>query len=151
LEGEFSTSLNQLNCIPSAQQTAKICEMAVRHDGLMLEDVPKSRMTRNLCKIAVEQNGWALEFVPERFKTKEICEIAVRSTVPSLRKTAPLGAFHFVPEDLEDAIADIMPMPEPIWEMDLLDKMADDLVRMSSCEHGGPDAPSAVLGSATSR
>ena len=111
--------------------------------------MPKSKMTLRLCKLAVEQSGWALEFVPDRFKTKNLCEIAIRSTVPSLRKRAPFGAFHFVPEDLEDAIADIMPMPEPIWEMDLLDKMADDLLRMPPCEHGGPDAPSASLGSAT--
>jgi hypothetical protein len=149
LEADSSSIESQLRSIQSARRTKEICELAVRHDGLMLEAVPKSKMTLRLCKLAVEQSGWALEFVPDRFKTKNLCEIAIRSTVPSLRKRAPFGAFHFVPKDLEDAIADLMPMPEPIWEMDLLDKMANDLVRMSSCEHGGPDAPSAALGSAT--
>lgn len=76
----------------AADRTDVHCLVAVRRDGMALENVPEGMRTPELCMAAVRQNSAALRFVPDRLKTPELCLEAVRRKGMALR---------FVPEALK--------------------------------------------------
>ena len=47
------------------KQTPKICELAVKQDGCVLQFVIKQ--TSKICELAVKQNGDALRYVEDKF------------------------------------------------------------------------------------
>jgi hypothetical protein len=97
-------------------KTDKLCNIAVKLDGMALEYVPDELKTVILCKIAMTKTGMALQYVPDELKTPELCEIAVKNNgmalqyVPNELKTITLCkyavdrcamAIKYVPDEMK--------------------------------------------------
>ena len=58
-------------------KTKKICEAAIRRNGLQIMDVPEEHVSEELDILAVRQNGYALQNMPKSRRTVEACIEAI--------------------------------------------------------------------------
>jgi hypothetical protein len=70
--------LNNLKYIPEKYLTQELCELAVKQDGLTLNDIPEYLKTPEIYELAVQQNGLSITYIPKELRTKELCELAVK-------------------------------------------------------------------------
>lgn len=77
-----------LALVPAPMRTARVCEAAVRRDGMALAWVPDRQRTAQICSIALLQNPMAILFAPNA--TAEMFEDAVKRNGMALRY-APAG------------------------------------------------------------
>jgi len=84
-----------LKNVPPRLRDKSICLVAVRQNGLMLQDVPDDTLIdREICLVAVRQNGFALQFVLDNVEDyKAICLAAV---------TQNGYALMYVPDNLKN-------------------------------------------------
>jgi hypothetical protein len=128
-----------LGNIPQKLRTSDICRIAVAECGWALEFVPDALRTGELCKIAVTQDGRALEHVPLDFHSEEMYRIAVTKTgialqyVPLAHRSEDLCrlafsqnglALEYVPKSLHLDLQPVIKIPQPTWDLSLLDKLA---------------------------
>jgi len=64
-------------------KTKRICEAALRKNGVALEYIDESLQTRELCLLAVSNNGLALKFA--LYKDREICITAIRNNPKAIK------------------------------------------------------------------
>lgn len=64
---------------PEEYINRELCLLAMKRNGLGLNEVPKRFMDYEICLEAVKQNGAALNDVPDRFLTKELCVLAMEN------------------------------------------------------------------------
>jgi hypothetical protein len=99
--------------VPEKFRTEDICKVAVAQNGEALSYVPKSLRNAGTCRIAVAQNGRALEYVPAELRTNEMCRIAV----------AQIGwASKYVPDALCSEMQQFAKVPQPRWDLAILDQ-----------------------------
>ena len=80
---------NTLQYIPNDLRTFTICEAAVKKNARAFHYVLADKMTFQeylvICNIAVKHNGTILQFVPKDFRTYEICKSAVKEEPLALK------------------------------------------------------------------
>lgn len=59
------------------EQTAELCEIAVKQNGMAIKDVQEELLTYELYKIAVQNTGLALKYIKDQ--TQELCQLAVEN------------------------------------------------------------------------
>ena len=104
-----------LRFVPPSLCTKEMCDIAITQNGLSLEFVPPKFQSEELYKTAVAQNGWALRYVPEKLRTEEICSIAVKQDGEVLT---------WVPKSLRDQMKALIPIPQPVWDLSLLEEFS---------------------------
>jgi len=57
---------------------SEFCNLAIKHNGMLLEFVKVSNKNQSLYEIALRQSGWALQFVEVADKNQSLYEIALR-------------------------------------------------------------------------
>ena len=83
--------LNDIKYIPEKYLTLKLCELAVKQNGMALQYVPEHLKTKELYELAVQQNGDALFYIPKELRTPDLCNMAISNNEHCLQ---------YVPDEL---------------------------------------------------
>jgi len=129
-----------LEAVPSKLRTKEMYSIAVARDGFVLQRVPEALRTEEMCRIAVAQIGWALIYVPEALRTEVLCRLAVAQNggslahVPEDLRTEELcgvavaqdgQALESVPDALRSEMQHLAKLPQPSWDLAILDQWAE--------------------------
>lgn len=80
LDAALQADLGNIRYIDKAKITPALAELAVRHDGSLIEAIPPDLLTPKLCLMAVRKNGLALKLIPEPLRSAKVCVAALKDS-----------------------------------------------------------------------